>query len=335
MKINIIPIFIPHLGCPHLCTFCNQKKISGSLKAPDKNEILALVDEYLKADFSKVYEIGFFGGTFTGLAVESQKYYLGIAGNRKKEKIINKIRFSTRPDYINPEVLKLAKEYKVDIIELGLQSLNDHVLELAERGHKAEDTLKAAALVKEYGFVLGLQIMPGLMGDTEESILETIKGAASLEPKFVRIYPTVVIKGTRLEEYYKSKEFIPFTLEKMVGITAKAYELFTKEGINVIRMGLQHSENLTLEKDLIAGPYHPAFGELVFSEIYKNKIISIIEKNNLQEYKELKIRVSPGEISKIRGQKNSNTKKIKEKFNINLLFIEDSFIEKGQLEIEV
>ena len=177
--------------------------------------------------------------------------------------------------------------------------------------------------------------MPGLMGDTEESILATIRKAAALEPQFVRIYPTIVIKGTKLEKHYNNNEFIPFTLDKMVEITAKAYELFTEKGINVIRMGLQHSDNLTAEKDLIAGPYHPAFGELVFSEIYKNKIISIIKNKNLYETKALNVIVSPGEISKVRGQKNSNTKKIKKDFDIDLLFIEDSFIEKGQLEIEV
>lgn len=335
MKTNIIPIFIPHLGCPHLCTFCNQKKISGSLKAPDKKEILNLVDEYLDADFSKVYEIAFFGGTFTALSIEMQKYYLETAAKLKKEKKISKIRFSTRPDYISSEVLDLAKSYGVDIIELGLQSLDDKVLELAERGHKAIDTVNAANLVKKYGFTLGLQIMPGLMGDTQNSILSTVKKAANLAPEFVRIYPTVVIKGTKLEEYYLKGVFVPFTLNDMVKITAQAYGIFKEKGITIIRMGLQHSDNLTLEKDLIAGPYHPAFGELVFSEIYKNKMLSIIEEKNLQHSKKLKVIINPGELSKARGQKNNNTKAIKEIFDIDLVFIVDDFLEKGQIEIEV
>lgn len=335
MKINIVPIFIPHLGCPHLCTFCNQKKISGSLTAPDKEEILTLVDEYLNADFSKVYEIAFFGGSFTALTIEMQKYYLETAAQLKEDKKINRIRFSTRPDYINKEVLELAAKYKVDIIELGLQSLDNNVLKLAERGHEAIDTIKAVALVKKYGFILGLQIMPGLMGDTEESIFETVNKTAMLGPEFVRIYPTVVIKGTKLEEFYLNNEFKPFSLEKMVEITAKSYEIFSQKGIKVIRMGLQHSDNLTLEKDLIAGPYHPAFGELVFSEIYKNKMIDIIENRNLQKAKELTIRINPGEGSKVRGQKNSNIKAIKNIYGIDLIFKTDDIIKKGQIEIEV
>jgi len=335
VKINIVPIFIPHLGCPHLCTFCNQKKISGTLKAPEREEIISLVEEYISADISKVYEIAFFGGSFTALELELQKYYLETAAKLKEENKIVKIRYSTRPDCINNEILEFSKKYKVDIIELGLQSMDNKVLMLAERGHTAEDTINAANLVKKYGFSLGLQIMPGLMGDTEESILSTFTKILELEPDFVRIYPTIVIKGTKLEEYYNKKVFKPIELQKMVEITAKGWELFEKRGIKVIRMGLQHSENLTSEKDLIAGPYHPAFGELVFSEIFKSKITSIIENKNIKKGSELVLKINPGELSKAKGHKNNNINKIKEKYNINLKFISDGSLKKGQIETEV
>ncbi len=205
MKTSIIPIFIPHLGCPHLCTFCNQKKISGTLKIPLKEDIIALVDEYISADISKVYEFAFFGGSFTALELDLQKYYLETAAKLKDENKIVKIRYSTRPDCINEQVLDISKKYKTDIIELGLQSMDNKVLRLAERGHTAEDTINAAELIKKYGFSLGLQIMPGLMGDTEKSIMDTFRKAAELKPNFVRIYPTIVIKGTKLEEYYNKK----------------------------------------------------------------------------------------------------------------------------------
>lgn len=335
MKTSIVPIFIPHLGCPHLCTFCNQKKISGTLKAPDRIDIISLVDEYISADISKVYEIAFFGGSFTALEMEMQKYYLETAAMLKKEKKIVKIRYSTRPDAISEQVLELSKMYSVDIIELGLQSMDNKVLELAERGHTAEDTINAGKLIKKYDFSLGLQIMPGLMGDNEETILRTFNISASLKPDFVRIYPTIVIKGTKLEDYYNNKEYFPIDLQKMVELTAKGWELFEKKGIKVIRMGLQHSENLTSEKDLIAGPYHPAFGELVFSEVFKNKIISIIENRKIKEGNELVLKINPGELSKARGHKNYNINIIKRTYNIDLKFIPDMSIKKGQIETEV
>ncbi len=335
MKTSIIPVFIPHLGCPHLCTFCNQKKISGSLKAPDKEEILELVEEYLNADFSKVYEIAFFGGSFTALDLEMQRYYLETAAKLKSEEKISKIRYSTRPDYINDGILDLAKKYNVDIIELGLQSMDDKVLKESERGHTAEDTIKAAALIKRAGISLGLQIMPGLKGDTVSSIFSTIEAAVRLKPDFVRIYPTVVIKGTKLEEEYLKGDFVPMGLREMVEIVAKAWIIFSENGIKVIRMGLQHSENLTSERDLIAGPYHSAFGELVFSKIYKNIIIKKIQTDKLFDSKFVKFRINSKEVSKVRGHKNSNLKFIKEKFDMDLILITDDCLEKGQIETEV
>jgi histone acetyltransferase (RNA polymerase elongator complex component) len=335
LKTSIIPIFIPHLGCPHLCTFCNQKKISGTLKIPLKEDIIALVDEYISADISKVYELAFFGGSFTALELDLQKYYLETAAKLKDENKIVKIRYSTRPDCINEQVLDISKKYKTDIIELGLQSMDNKVLRLAERGHTAEDTINAAELIKKYGFSLGLQIMPGLMGDTEKSIMDTFRKAAELKPNFVRIYPTIVIKGTKLEEYYNKKEYEPMALQKMVELTARGWEIFEKNNIKIIRMGLQHSENLTSEKDLTAGPYHPAFGELVLSEIFRNRIISKILQYNLNDKKEILIKINSSELSKARGHKNYNIKSIKENYNIDLKFITDDSFKKGQIEIEV
>lgn len=335
MKTSIIPVFIPHLGCPHLCTFCNQKKISGALTVPEREDILSLAEQYFNADISKVYEIAFFGGSFTALEYEKQKYYLETAAELKKAGKIKRIRFSTRPDCINSSILDLAERYKVDIIELGLQSMDDKVLEMAERGHKAADTTNAAEMIKDRGFTLGLQIMPGLMGDSEESILETVRKSILMRPDFVRIYPTVVIKGTKLEEYYEEKKYVPFSLEKMTELVAAAYQLYMDNGIKIIRMGLQYSENLTSENDLVAGPYHPAFGELVFSRIYKEKILSKIKDYKFKGKNKVTVRINPNEISKGRGHKNQNIIEIKNEFNIDLIFIADKTVMKGEIETEV
>lgn len=329
---SIVPVFIPHLGCPHLCIFCNQKKISGTLKAPSRDEIISLVDEYRSADFSKEYELAFFGGSFTSISLEKQRYYLETAAKLKAEGKIIGIRFSTRPDAIDSNILKMAKEYKVDTIELGVQSLNSRVLTLSERGHTVLDVEKAVKLIKENGFNLGLQVMPGLMGDDEKTIAETIAQTISLKPDFVRIYPTVIIKETKLAEYYYSGNFKPIPLSKMVEIVAGAYLSFIANNIKVIRMGLQAVDNLTEEKDLVAGPYHPAFGELVFGEIYRQILLSFIEKHSIRDGI-LTVKANSGDFSKILGQKKTNKDFLKREYNLELKVFSEELCDKNEIEI--
>lgn len=293
------------------------------------------MDSYRQADKKKIFELAFYGGSFTALSAEKQGYYLEIASSLKEEKKISKIRFSTRPDAINHEILQRARRYGVDIIELGLQSMQDEILLQAERGHKAQDTIRASALIKEYDFSLGLQIMPGLKGDSRESIEDTFLQVKELKPDFVRIYPALVIKGTKLEEEFLQSEFIPFDLDQMVDLVASAYQLLSQAGIKVIRMGLQGSENLTKERDLVAGPWHPAFGELVFSEIYRRKLLQLIEEKKPHPARDFILRINPSEESKLRGQKNKNIQLIKEKHKISLKIEKDEKIEKGKIETEV
>ena len=258
----IIPIFIPQQGCPHQCVFCNQSKITGKEKLPDVNEVSNIVRTYLKTwKGSGRKEIAFYGGSFTGLDKNIQEGFLSIAYGFVNDGLIDSIRISTRPDYITDEGLSLLKKYTVETVELGVQSMSDEVLRLSGRGHKAKDTTAAVMLLKKHGFKAGLQIMPGLPGDTRDTILFTAAKAVELQPDFVRIYPTLVIRDTPLEKMYLLGSYNPWSLTEMTDICKKLVSLFKDRRIPIIRLGLQPTE--ILEKNILAGPYHQSFRELV------------------------------------------------------------------------
>ena len=210
----IIPIFVPHAGCPHNCVFCNQDRITGVAEAVTAETVRDTINDYLETikNKSATIEVSFFGGTFTGIREEKQRELLEVAKSFKDEELIDKIRLSTRPDYIDDYILTYLKEYGVDIIELGVQSLDDDVLKKAGRGHSVNDVIEASKLIKEYKFVLGHQIMPGLPGDTFEKDINTTKASIEMQPDICRIYPSLVIKDTPMEKMYKCKEYVPYSL---------------------------------------------------------------------------------------------------------------------------
>ena len=245
----IIPIFVPHLGCPNDCTFCNQKSISGQTKKVTAEEVKETIEKYLKSFKEKdsYKEIAFFGGSFTGIELEKQEELLKIAYEYVKKKQIHSIRVSTRPDYIDKDRLKLLKKYGVKTIELGVQSTNDYILKKCKRGHTYEDVIKASKLIRRYGFELGHQMMIGLPESTKLDELNTAKDLAKLKPKIVRLYPVLVIKNTQLEKEYKNGEYEPLNLLQAVERCKELYYFFTKKNIAVIRMGLQNT-------DLISNP---------------------------------------------------------------------------------
>lgn len=258
----IIPIFIPQHGCPHQCVFCNQSRITGEEKLPDPNAVSSTVRTYLntwKGGGRK--EIAFYGGSFTGLDKGIQEGFLSSACGFISDGLIDSIRVSTRPDYITDEGLSLLKKYKVETVELGAQSMVDEVLRLSGRGHTAKDTIAAVTLLKKHGFKAGLQIMPGLPGDTRDTMLHTAAKTIELQPDFVRIYPTLVIRDTPLEKMYLFGSYNPWSLTEMADICKKLVSLFNAKGIPIIRLGLQPTE--ILEQNVLAGPYHPSFRELV------------------------------------------------------------------------
>ncbi len=258
----IIPIFIPQHGCPHQCVFCNQSRITGLEKLPEASDVARTIDASLKTwKGSGKKEAAFYGGSFTCLDRNIQEIFLASARRFVNSGLIDSIRISTRPDYITDEGLLLLRKYNVETVELGAQSMDDEVLRLSGRGHAAGNTSAAVALLKKYGFKVGLQFMPGLPGDTGETILHTASKIAGLQPDFVRIYPTVVVKDTPLEKMYLTGLYKPWSLAEMTDICRKLISLFNAKGIPVIRVGLQPTESL--EQGIVAGPYHPSFRDMM------------------------------------------------------------------------
>lgn len=302
-KHYIIPLFVPHKGCPHDCVFCNQKHITGrEADLVDASFVEMEIEKYLETipDKDRFLEVSFFGGSFTGLPMGEQESLLYPAKRALESGKIDAIRLSTRPDYIDDNILKLLKMYNVSIIELGVQSMDNEVLLKSNRGHTKEDVYKACSLIKNYGFTLGLQMMVGLPGDCEEKDLYTADEFIRIKPDMVRIYPALVIKDTYMEYMYRRGEYLPLSLDESVKICAGIYLKFEKESINIIRIGLQPTDNISPGKDLVAGPFHPAYRELVESRILNDMLIYLIHKcsNRIGD-----LRINEKTISKLYSDK--------------------------------
>jgi histone acetyltransferase (RNA polymerase elongator complex component) len=324
MKRRIIPIFVPHKGCPHDCIFCNQKKITGVSTDVTSTDVENTIREYLKTiDEDTHIEVAFFGGSFTAIDINIQKELLSVAKGYFEKGIIKDIRLSTRPDCIDDEILTMLKEHKVTIIELGVQSLDETVLIDSIRGHSDTDVEYSANLIKKYGFKLGLQMMIGLPSDTEEKSLYTARKFINLSPDFVRIYPTLVVRDTGLEILLKNNKYKPLNIEQTIDLAKKLLVLFYINKINVIRVGLQPTEDIRLGKEVIEGPYHPALRELIESRMYRDYLETIINQNNVCE--NIIIKVNKKNISKIIGNKKSNNLYLKEKYNVTLKTLESDF----------
>ena len=317
-----IPLFIPHLGCPHTCAFCNQFETSGIQKRLTKTKIHQIIDSHLESapDSVKHIEVAFFGGSFTAIPQKQQIELLESVKPYILSKKVNEIRLSTRPDYIDSEKLNLLKEYNVSTIELGIQSFSPDVLIASKRGHTVEDSLKAINMVKEHDFNLVIQLMPGLPKDTKEKSIISAQKAVEANPKSVRIYPTVVLEKTELEELYNKNEFTPLTLEEAISTTAEMKKLFDNKNIIVIRMGL-HPFNDAELKSIIAGPYHPSFGFFVKSRIKRDvteNLIKQIIKSSKPTIKKVEIQFPFTEKEEYIGYKKNNITYLSDEFNLNI-----------------
>ncbi len=339
-KEYIIPIFVPHLGCPNKCVFCNQTKITGKQKQVTAEEARKVIDEYLSnfKDKENKVEIAFFGGSFTAIDEKIQNELLEIAYEYVQKGLVDSIRISTRPDYITKDILKRLKKYKVKTIELGVQSTNNYVLAKAKRGHTFEDIKKASKLIRFYGFNLGHQMMVGLPESTALDEVNTAKDLIKLKPKIVRIYPVLVIKDTELEEDYNKGEYEPLSVTQAVERCAEIADLFNKKKINIIRIGLQNTEEITdPEKEtsqVVAGPYHPAFRQLVEGRLWYNAIVSQIKKYNTK-VKVVEIKANPEDVNNIIGHKKENIKKLKDIYEVDIVLKTDENIKNGKFEINV
>lgn len=317
------------MGCPHKCVFCDQKIIASNISFPDvKKE----VNDFLvnRREKDAFLEIAFFGGSFTAIPYETQKKLLKEAQSYINSGEVTSLRVSTRPDAISDEALKILKNSHVKTIELGVQSFSDDVLTLSRRGHLQRDIFKAAEKIKSWNFNLGLQIMPGLPGDSKENINSTTEGIIAVSPNFIRIYPTVILKGTILEKMYNSGEYTPLSLEEAVDITSNIYSKVTKHKIKVIRMGLQPTEELLFKDSVVAGPFHSAFGELVKGSVALRELCCCLDDyfHLTKKVNKVTIRVPYNKVSVYAGHKNVNKKILKNKYNIDLIFEKSKGIER-------
>ena len=329
----IIPIFISHQGCPHQCVFCNQDRIAKVVQEEvTDRDVRETVDEYLKTiDYKNAtVEISFFGGTFTAINVNKQKELLAVAKENKEKGYIDKIRMSTRPDAINKYILDYLKDYKVDVIELGVQSLDDQVLRLSGRGHSAEDVEKASKLIKKYGITLGHQIMPGLPGDTFEKDIETVKKSIKMKPDICRIYPSLVIKDTPMADMYERGQYKPYSLEEAVDISKELYKLYKDSNVNIIRIGLQPTESITWGKDIIDGPFHPSFRELVEGSLICDKIRSVINENE-----DIIIEINSKDLSKLYANKKVYFNNLRNTHKGKILVATKDKIDRGNVNVIV
>ncbi len=307
MKKHInIPVFIPHLGCPNQCVFCNQRTISG-VSEFDPGALSDIIDTALStAGEDTEAEIAFFGGSFTGIEPELMERLLSVAYEYVKLGRVSSIRCSTRPDYIDEKILSTLRRYGVKVIELGLQSADDDVLHITKRGHSFSDEERAVRLIKESGFTLGGQMMIGLPGSTPESEMETAEFIINSGASLARIYPTVVFRGTELADLTERGIYTPLGIDEAVERSARVLERFIDAGVEVIRIGLHSSESLVSDKTYLAGPNHPALGELVINKLYYNKIFGAASEMCLSSDTVLSVRVSRGSLSKAIGQGRVN-----------------------------
>jgi len=328
-----IPVFIPHSGCPHCCVFCNQWRVTGLSEKVTSETVHKTIEKYLSATAQTVnkIEIAFFGGSFTAISQVEQIEYLEAVNSYIENGIISSVRISTRPDYIDKNTLDVLKNYHVETVELGVQSFSDKVLTASGRGHSSQHVIDAVSLLKEYGFRVGIQLMPGLPSDNFETSIQSAAKTVDLHPDDVRIYPAVVLKDTEMEYLYNEKKFTPLTIEEAVDRCSIMYGMFIEKGINVIRMGL-HPMDLS-GGTVVAGPYHEALGFLIKSR-YRRGILERVVRDSNQ------IKNGSGSVSLILpermkeeyiGMRKENISYIKSKFNLLMLDYTYANIEEPQI----
>ncbi|UCF85685.1 MAG: radical SAM protein [Desulfobacteraceae bacterium] len=337
MKSLIIPIFIPNQGCPHRCIFCEQQSItSQSCQTINSAHVERVLDKAIRSkdfDLGRKPEVAFYGGTFTRLPLYRMSELLGAVAPYLKQGFFLSIRVSTRPDALDEKRLKIMEDYGVLTVELGAQSMDDKVLVLSKRGHTAEDTVRAVETLRAHGLRVGIQLMPGLPGDSGERFRSTITEVIKLSPDLVRLYPAVVIRGTEMARLYREGRYEPLGLEEAVEICAESCVRLERQGIPVIRIGLMSSPSLLEKGRILAGPWHTAFGFLVRSNIQHQNI-----QNDLPDWgvvSQIKIRVSKKEVPLVRGYKNQGLQLLKRKTGAKVIRIEpDDSIPPGRIRVE-
>ena len=312
-----IPIFIPHKGCPHACVFCNQRRISGTIKDTTVEDVDNIIKEYLDyyLNTDKKIEIAFFGGSFTGIDLSLQEAYLKVAYKYIIDGKVDSIRLSTRPDYINDEILTLLTKYGVKTIELGVQSMNDEILDKAKRGHTRDDVINASNLIRQYGIRLGHQIMIGLPYSSIDSEVYTIKECLKLEPEQLRIYPVYVIEDSELYDMYEAGEYKALEIGEAVDRCVAVIHECQKTNVQIIRLGLQSTSEITAKNANIYGPVSDNFAEYVMAALIRERIENeIVNKDG-----DIVVYVPKRYISATIGPKKINKIYFENKFNVKYI----------------
>ena len=325
----IVPVFVPHWGCPHACVFCNQRRISGANKPASAGDVKNAIQQaaaFLPKGGKR--QLAFYGGSFTAIPVSDQEALLSAAKEALDRGEIDAVRLSTRPDAIDDTVLERLKAYGVETVELGAQSMDDAVLRLTERGHTAQDVERASRLIKAAGFRLILQMMTGLPGATDESDIETARRLVALRPDGVRVYPTVIVRDTALFDLWQAGEYREQTVEDAVRICAKIVPLFEAAGIPIIRLGLNPTEELS-GGAAVGGAYHPALGELVKSRIMLKKARALLQ--GIEPGSRVTLEVGRGKTSQMAGQHRENLRRLTEEYALTNLKIR----EKTETDTEI
>lgn len=341
MKYGMIPFFIPHVGCPHVCTFCNQSRITAvsGIGYLTPEYITSTIKDYIGESKShKFWEVCFYGGSFSAINQDLQRQLLLPAYEALKEGRIDGIRCSTRPDAVSDRQLELLRSYGMNTIELGVQSMDDTVLSLAKRGHTSNDVKLAVKQLRKFGFTVGLQLLPGLLGDSWDTIMKTAVEISQLQPDFVRIYPVLVIENTELAEQYKAGIYEPLSLELALQYCSFLKTWFESHQINVIRTGLQSTEELDAGHSLLAGPYEPAMGELVTNEQWRQRIEYCLDEHTEHfnnPVHSITIFYPRNLTSKVRGLKKRNLIYFEKTYgNITFTWRENNDIDTVQCSID-
>lgn len=334
MRPVVVPFFISHLGCPHRCVFCDQEKIAGARGVlPEAGEMLERIASYRASSPNRELEVAFYGGTFTALPRDDQRYLLAALQPLLASGALSSLRLSTRPDAIDPEIVAFLQKMGVRTVELGVQSLSDEVLRLSGRGHTARDAKLAVRLLQGAGLEVGVQLMPGLPGDSEERSLASLQRALALKPSFLRIYPTLVIAGTELAAQYLSGSYQPQTLDQAVSLCKQMLRAARRAGVPVIRLGLQPTAELESPGVILAGPYHPAFGQLVESELYYDLMCSLAA--GIPGGSSISILAPTGRTSDLVGQGRRNLTRLLERFTLKVAKVkEDASLSSGVITLQ-
>lgn len=324
MKHFNIPIFIPHLGCPYDCIYCNQRVIAAQLDIPQPLQVMHIIEEHLNTIPEDAdVEVAFFGGNFTAINKQQQEDFLLAVQPFLQQGRVRSIRISTRPDSIDDTTLDLLAHYGVKLIELGVQSMSKNVLLASHRKYEPDDVRRSCHLIKERNFDLGIQLMIGLPGDTYQQDIETTHEVISLHPQVIRLYPTLVIENTALEAMWKNGNYKALDTDEAVAICADMFLLFQKENIKVIRMGLYPGEELRRDGVVLAGPFHSSFGELVEQRIFKQQAMTAItlhrEKYGL--HSDINLSVNFRDISKMTGRQKNNLYALKQELGLQQIHL--------------